>query len=41
MATLKAEQMVGDPLIAAEAHQQRKYGQADCDRQPEVSYGKS
>ncbi|WP_288040633.1 hypothetical protein [Stenotrophomonas sp.] len=41
MATFKTEQVIGDPLIAAETHQQRKQGQTDCDRQPEVSYGES
>jgi len=41
VAPLKADQVIGHPLIAAEAHQQRKQGQTDCDRQPEVSYGKS
>nr|WP_195753996.1 hypothetical protein [Stenotrophomonas maltophilia] len=41
MAAFKTEQVIGHPLIAAEAHQQRKQRQTDCDRQPEVSYGKS
>ncbi|HHA2775295.1 hypothetical protein [Stenotrophomonas maltophilia] len=41
MTTLQAEQMIGHPLVAAETHQQRKQRQTDCDRQPEVSYGKS
>jgi hypothetical protein len=41
VAAFKAEQVIGHPLIAAETHQQRKHGQTDCDRQPEVSYGKS
>jgi hypothetical protein len=41
VATFEAEQVIGHPLITAETHQQRKHGQTDCDRQPEVSYGES